>query len=466
MSFKIAHAVAGVVGFSFVQTASAQYQVLLSEQGSNAVVPGVVDPIDGISGTPFHSSNGRYVAIEVAVDDNVGSSNFDNDEVAVLYDLLTGTKFLIAQEDITPSPNGVLGDAISSLDGDFGVNNSGVVVFNADDTGATASNEAIFQYNAGIITAPVREGEPSFIAGRNYGTTASDSPHITNAGVISAEYDLDGSTADDALLATGTTVLSRQGDAPPAGYIPSAGAPVGGPVIDILGDFTVSGNGTHTIYDASTNDDSDFDDYLVVDGVVVLQEETTNITLTDGTTGQYNFPGSSDIADSGDWIHDATAFDSAGLSFGDVVFVNGTVVEQSDTQAPGFAAGVLLDFNNGVTINANGDYVTIWDTNGTAIEDDVMLLNGMPLLFEGDTLSLDLDGDGTASDVVITGFGITDFNLADDGTLFFVGTFSDLSGLSLGDALVAVNINNIPEPASLGVLAAGALLMGRRRRSA
>jgi hypothetical protein len=159
-----------------------------------------------------------------------------------------------------------------------------------------------------------------------------------------------------------------------------------------------------------------------------------------------------------------------GVSDGtDFVVKNGTVVAATDQPIVAGATELFDDAPFTATffanaINNNGQFVIGGTTNsalGTDFDAVLVFNNQFVIAREGDPV--DLDGNGLFDDnVFIDVFGNDDLTLTDDLQVHFVASLQDANNVAVGNALMVITV---PEPASMTMLATGALLFARRRRT-
>ena len=329
--------------------AQAEYQIIISEQSEAFPVSpnsnvGVLDNINSLTDRPDISANGQYIGLEI---DLLGSS--ETNDAAVVIDLMTGSRTVIAREGITTVPGSLLGFINSQVE----VNNTGQAVFSADTdltTPPAPGDEIVSFWDGSTLNHYVIEGDiaPAGAPNSVYGTQYDD-VQLTNAGDIGGDFDTTGPNALDDFLAVGSTLLLSSNTDPLDGFVVQSGSGRH----EVFTEFDVSANGTSYIAEIRTDDDSAFDTYVAVDGVLTVQEGITSHTTPGGRPVVYDGATDSDVADGGHWILDAFSGDSI-----DYTLVNGVAKLAEGEIAPD---GSILSSMSGVSINSNGDYISLWN---------------------------------------------------------------------------------------------------------
>ena len=424
--------------------AQAQVNVILSTESDafptnpNATLG--TDTIGALTRRPDISTNGRYIGIEAGlqIGDPSPIGNPPTDDAAVVIDLQTNSRTVIGREDETTFPgieivNGEEVEVdvpIGSINDSVEVNNTGQAAFHAGDSITTF-------WDGTNLTQVVAEGDPSPAGAplSEYGNQFSQ-VQLTNAGVVGGQYDSNGTgeapSSRDNFLSLGSTILVAGNTSLP-GYLVQDSNLSG--ATENFSEVNVSSEGTDWIAEIRFDDASGFDSTITVNGIVVAQEGLTTHTTPDGFPLVYDNTLDADIANGGQWITHSRSEDSI-----DYTLVNGIAVLAENELAPN---GSTLTSMSGVSINSNGEYVSLWNTDGDEDNNAVVILfNDTTLLTKGDTLSVDYNGDGTLEDLVIRSFPTDAFNLADDGTLAMIVSLNDPAGTEVGNALVTLNIND------------------------
>ncbi len=134
------------------------------------------------------------------------------------------------------------------------------------------------------------------------------------------------------------------------------------------------------------------------------------------------------------------------------VVIDGTLIATEGDAVAGGSA-IWTDFD-GITVDGNGNFVIIGDTSDG---DLVAVYNNTDVLItSGDPVNVD----GSAAEYVLRDFSIDDAVLSSTGELLFAGRLRTVGGANAGQALMTIAV---PEPASLGLLAAAGLALVRRR---
>ncbi len=179
---------------------------------------GQTDPDDPL--TPFigffdvKPSGTDLMFVVGSIDDPAIASTVDRGLYLWTLEPATGE---ILESDRFAAEGDVLPGEVSPVT-DFGtsphessINDAGVVAFAADiDDG-----DAIFTFAAGTFTLVAKEGNPSPVAGRNWGTLTSIALDINNSGQLVMRADLDGDVDTDKVIVRDGVVLRQEGDSPP-----------------------------------------------------------------------------------------------------------------------------------------------------------------------------------------------------------------------------------------------------------
>ncbi len=237
-------------------------------------------------------------------------------------------------------------------------------------------------------------------------------------------------------LFLGDNVLLKTGDTVPG--VPGA---LDGNAVDF--DFRFSPDGSQWI---STVDDStqasSADAYVVVNGV--------GLTLAGGAVGEDQpFP----VSLGGDGIELWDNFDYFGiLNDGTIAFTgdldgpttidefifygDAIALREGDTLPNG---QTLTGSIEGFGISDNGGWAAIWDMTDGLVEREILLINGVLALAEGD--AVDFDGDGTIDPgVTINNFASSNaLSVAPDGTVYVVADL-DLTDTGSNDLEVLLEV--------------------------
>ncbi|RIK67064.1 MAG: hypothetical protein DCC65_07535 [Planctomycetota bacterium] len=153
-------------------------------------------------------NNGNTIFMMASVDDpNIASTV---DRALINVNPFTLTQTLVAREGSEIVPGRFLADATTSPHA-FALNDSDHVIFVADMDGDTLNDTGVVLWNGANLSFLAREGSPSAVAGRNWGSppTAID---LNNNGDWVMRGDIDGATTDDSLIVkNGTEVIAREG---------------------------------------------------------------------------------------------------------------------------------------------------------------------------------------------------------------------------------------------------------------
>lgn len=164
-------------------------------------------PYIGFFETKINNSN--LVAVMASIDDPNVASTVDRAIVTVnpfsfvqTRILGEGDQTLVAGRSITDFETGPH---------DMALNDSGHIMFVADLDGATTDDSVTARYNGSGFDILMREGQPSAVGGRNWGS-APVAINMNNSGAWAALADLDGTTTDDAVIVrNGVDVIAREG---------------------------------------------------------------------------------------------------------------------------------------------------------------------------------------------------------------------------------------------------------------
>ncbi len=209
---------------------------------------------------------------------------------------------------------------------------------------------------------------------------------------------------------------------------------VGGEVWDgmDLGDSGGTPDGTsYYIQGDTTNTDTAADDVFTVNNTIVMQEGQP--VVAGGPIYADTFQ--ANMAASGDWI--ARGDDPAN---DDWLVMNGLLLAKTGDSVEG-GVELYADSFAACTVNSAGDWALIATTdNPDAARDEVLVVNGVVLVREGDPV--DLDGNGSFDDGVFIGdgtptssaFAPNDLAVTTSGMVYFIGRLNDGMGNDLNDA--------------------------------
>lgn len=467
MSSKIASAVAGVVSI-IIPSVQAQSlpTVIFSDitTSSTSAVPGLAGASFTAFDRPFASPDGTRWILSADTD-----LAFAVNEVILVGGGLSGT---LAVQEGTPVVAGGT-ENVGPIDQSLSINNASSYTYATNTDAATTADEVIVKFNAGtgLSSVVAREGDPlpAPFATEAYGVGLNGS-RINTAGDVSfIDTGTVGplpATSDSFVFLNGSPAV-QEGVTVPLGQ--AGGATAAWQVFDFQ-DVQINAAGSSYILQGDTDDaDLGMDDIVAVDNVVVVQESNPVPGFSNPSPVSVINEIHMDAA--GDWMVRGSLDDGD-----DFLIRNGLEIAKNGTSVPGGRAGELfddLDFGPlFYTMGGNGVgdffYGAVTDDPNSA-QDGVIVVNigGIEtvLLRQGD--ELDLNNDGLGDGLFIDTFGNDDNFLTPAGLFYGVVTLVDSAGTAAGDAFFAIDaLSVIPEPASLGLLAAGGLLLGRRRRSA
>jgi len=417
------------VGGPIFSSASTNLSVIFTDLlgAPSASVPGIPGASFAGFDRVYGSPNGNWV---LTADTDLPTTG---DEVLLLNGAVVGLEG-------DPAP-WAPGENWGLIETKLGVNDAGDLVAATNTDGATTADEyAVKRDSSGTWTAFAKEGDPTGLAalpGTTWGTTAesvtidaSGNPGLSSDGVGGTA----GGTSDNDLLVLGGSVLLQVGVSAPPGQ-------VGTELIENfdLSDFFVSADGAHYVVQGDLSGATTSDDFLIVDGTVVLQEDSIipgsgYADAIDGSGivgcfmdagGNWYARGNNDTTEQ-DWV----------VRNGVVVAETGGSVEggaevYDDTQ---YADCFFMHVGNSV-----GDYVIGGVTNEPDVErDGVLVLNGTRVLVrQGDPI--DLDGNGVFDDNAFFDlFGNDDAHLTDAGELYFVAAMMDDTFTAIGSGFFKI----------------------------
>lgn len=416
-----------------------------------SMVPGLGGVSFSSFDRPYRSPNGNYWILVADTD-----AATTEDEVVIAGFGLTGA--VVAREGGAVSDRA---DLIGLIDQRVSINDAGEFVFATNTSGDTTIDEIIVRggiTGGAMLTTAIQETDAVVLSG---GGSATVGASVWLGDILS-----DGRVAFGASLANPTAgglsglVIDRQVIAQADFDIPgnqAGGAMESWDIFDFE-DFRTNADGSRWLALGDLNGATTGDDVLVVDGNVVLQEDSTIAGLASpisSITESY-------MDSAGNWI--ARGSNDGGE---DWVVMNGSVVAETGGAITSGATETWSDAPFAATFfwmasNNNGDYVIGGTTsNADPLADAVLVLNGTTVLLrQGD--AVDLNGDGLLNDdAYINVFNNDDGFLTDDGFLYFTADLMDGTGASLGQAFMAFQI---PAPGAMSVLGLAGLAAARRRR--
>ena len=426
------------------------------------VVPGLGISFNPGTGTqfdrPYRSADGtKWILVA-----NANTGNTATQEVIITGSGTTGT--LQAQEGVTVIEPGRLCDS-AGFDQRLSINNAGNFSFACSLDGATTDDEVIVKSVGGSLSISAREGQAigGLIAGATLGTTL-DSQAIDSANKVSFRTTLTGVPAGQ----TTAVLLGDMGSVAAQTGVTMAGNGFTWSTLT-AGDMYYSPNGTDWLTHGDTNDPVTTQDYLGA-------RNNSTVLFTEGTSPGAGMNGwtltNAEIfmsPDGAGWISRG----QVATSLDDFISVNGTVVAKTGDQVPGAPPGEFYDdaaFGAGffhMAMNNQGQYTFGSVTNSANLDANAVItyfdgVNFSTILREGDPV--DLNGNGLLDDnVYLSVFNDFDGFLSEDGYFYFFADLRDNPAspfTNVGQAFMRVQV---PEPATMGLLAIGALLLGRRR---
>lgn len=393
-----------------------------------SAVPGLPGATFQSFDRPFGSPNGNWI---LSADTDLATTQ---DEIV----LVNGS--LAAQEG-TAAP-WTAGELIGLIDTKLGINDAGDWVFATNTDGATTADEYVVSVSGGIFTAAAQEGQPGPVGGSSWGATL-DSGVVTASGTVGLAGSLTGvPTTEDEVLVLGAAVLGQQGVTIPGGQL-------GTEFWEFFDtdDFFVSADGSHWIVQGDLTGDSNTDDVVAVDGVVVVQEgvvlpgsgfaEPVDLSGIVGVwmdpAGNWFVRGNNDVSEQ-DWIYRNGA---VLVKTGDPIWP-GSAESWTDAE---FADCFFFHVGNSL-----GNFVLGGVTDGPTTANGVLVFNNR-FVVARESDPIDLDGNGMFDDdVFINTFGNDDGVLTDDGMLYFTVTLKDGTGVGIGDGFFRVDLSSIGTP--------------------
>lgn len=244
---------------------------LVIQEGTMATAAGLSPNTPYIGWFETRINDQNQIMMMASVDDPAIASTVDRAIVIVGNPNGPHTETLIAKEGDQMISGRFVAD-FSTGPHSMAFRNNSRVGFIADLDGDTLNDGAVFMYDGAAMQLLAREGSPSAVSGRNWGTLIGVPIDINNSGGWVMRGDLDGGTTDDSLIVkNGTIVVAREGSPVP----PQVGA----------FNFTTFGTGAVAIADSGDVfyygdwDDTDTtrDTGIFVNGELLVQEGVTQI---------------------------------------------------------------------------------------------------------------------------------------------------------------------------------------------
>jgi len=417
---------------------------------STAQVPGLSPGVEFDSfDRPYVSSDGNWWIISA-------SSNLPTAEDEVII-VGSGTSGTVTVREGTPAL-WITGENVGLIDRNMGINNSGQYTFATNTDGPTTDDEYIVRWGGAAFEAVAQEGKPlPGLPTENFGSTLN-SPHITNGGTVgfraTATVGALPSTDDDFLF-HGAAALAQSNVTVPGNQ--AGGATEAWGTFDSE-DYYHDATGSHYIIQGDLNGATSGDDVVVVDGNVVIQEDS----FISGLGSPVNTILEIEMSSNGDWFARGGNDDLIDWVVGNT----GLLAKTGDEITPGagehfsdaiYGSTFFLQTGNGL-----GDYIIAGTTDAVDPDfDAVLVLNGTKVVArQGDPV--DIDGNGLFDDdAFLDIFNNDDSFLTDDLRYYFTADLRNGLGDSLGQAFIVMQV---PEPGSLALLGLAGLLLLRRRR--
>jgi len=413
------------------------------------VVPGL--------GVPFNAGGSASSAFQNPIysyDDAHWGINCLTDTTSSDDDCLLVNGVVILREG-DQAPWAPIGELVGTIDTNFGLNNSGDVLFgnNLAGTASSTADDDIVLWQAGLFTVLAHEGDPisPFLpapVGGGAGTwdDEMDGCRLLNDGTPIWHADgVDGlttGTTNDEFIVIGVGPGLQVGVDVPIGL--AGGATDPWQLFD-LDDVHVSGDGSLVLIQGDTSGPTTEDDIVTINNVVVLQEgsiipgssfaepiDTSGIVQSwlDGS-GSWFARGNNDVTET-DWVvrNGIVVADSAGTD--EVVTGTGEHWNDADFSDCFFA----FDGNDSGAYVIGGVTDAPSDGNGVIVYDDGTG-NRMVVVREGE--GIDLDGNGLLDDDrFFNTFGNDDVLLLNDGSVVFTATLKNGAGSSVDQGLFRV----------------------------
>ena len=266
---------------------------LVIQESTMATAPGLSANTPYIGWFETHINDSNDILMIASVDDPAIASTVDRAIVKVNALSLTETLYGKEGDQILPG-RFVTDFATGPHDSAF--NNNGYALLSADIDGATTDDGLVVYTNGTTTSILAREGQPSAVAGRLWGSVFDASLDVNANGNWVMIGDIDGATTDDSMIVrNGTDVIAREG---------SSLASIGGTFT-----FTTFGTGA-VLIDANAdvvwfgdwNDpDTTKDTGIFMNDQLIVQEGVTTvggITLLSISAVQDNLA----MSDDGRWI--------------------------------------------------------------------------------------------------------------------------------------------------------------------
>lgn len=348
-------------------------------------------------------------------------------------------------------------DPAGLIDRNLGINNAGQYVFATNHNGLTTEDEVIVKWDGSFSYQGQESKEVPGFPTEFYGTSMNSSSIWSDGSTSFHAPSTTGALGidfDDFLVAGGV-VLAQEGVTVPGNQ--AGGATEAWDIFDT--DDFYSNSSSQYIIQGDLTGATTGDDVVVVNGDVVLQEDSFApgmsspiLTLTEVY-----------MSSSGDWMSRGSNDDGQ-----DWIVMNGTTIAATGDAIPGGLLGETFSdapfsatFFSMVADN-NGNFVIGGTTsNADPLADAVLVYNNQFVLArQGDPV--DLDGNGLFDDdAYINIFNNDDAFLTDAGDYWFTADLMNGAGTGIGQAVIYMQI---PSPAALALLAMGGLFTRRRRR--
>jgi PKD repeat protein len=333
-------------------------------------------------------------------------------------------------------------ELIGTIDTSIGVNDAGTFVFATNTDAVTTADDVVVSVTVGDVVTVIREGDAyPTITGAILGATL-DTPSVVSDGTVAFRANLTGvPTTEDQMIALGSTVLGQQGVTVPTGTTETW------EFFDV-NDYFLTHDGSHWLAQGDLTGDTNFDDVVVVDGTIVVQEGL----VLPGTT----FPEPVDLngivgvfmAPNGDWFvrgnNDVTEADwvysNSGLlaTRGDPIYTGATELWDDTTFADLFFLHVG---------DSNGNYIIGGVTDAADVSANAVLVINNQAVIARENDPIDLDGNGVFDDdTYIHTFGNDDGYLSDDGLFYFVANIRNGAGTVTGQGFFSIDVTPITNP--------------------